>query len=280
MCVIIVKPKGITSIDDKVFDKAFLTNSDGAGYMFSWKDQLYIRKPFFSITHFLQNVKKDWTYIKENNVVFHFRKATCGKLDFKNTHPYRVNRGLGMVHNGILSGLGDVKRNRSDTLVLSRMLKELPGNFLQDKHLRYLMEYYIDDESSKLVFLDDTGEVNIVNEEAGDWYGGLWFSSGWWENLFKEEEEITSKECDFCNLDTETGYVDFDIPGVKEKGICCTICRKHYENLAMTCPHCDTFTMFTSFGQCLQCNTYYSLSTRLGVLFLEEAAVLYGKDEL
>ena len=185
MCLIIVQPMESPQIPNYILRNAWAENDDGAGYMFAVDGQLIIRKPFHSFRAFRRAYRAD--YAAHGNVapfILHFRIATHGKLDKAGTHPHRVNGDLGLAHNGILSFLHPAK-HESDTALFVRavLAHRSTADILSADYLASL-EMLIG-AGNKLAFLSATGEIAIVNEEAGFWDNGLWYSnsSAWYRSV-------------------------------------------------------------------------------------------------
>lgn len=121
-------------------------------------------------------------YVDINNkygdvpMLLHFRIATHG-LTPEYLHPFFVSDSVGFVHNGIIDGLGT--RDKSDTAEFAELLSNvliptaasLDNPFIEESIYRFI------EDSSKLIFLDSTGEYRIFNEQVGNWVGENWFSN-------------------------------------------------------------------------------------------------------
>ena len=176
MCIAIVKTKEGT-ITDEQLKNCFTRNKDGAGFAYPKDGEVVIEKGFFNFDAFLKRyreVEKDC----DNNMLIHFRISTAGLVDKTNCHPHRINNKLVMIHNGVLHI--DVPKNSkvSDTvLYCKRYLKQLPKGFTHNDVIMEFMAEHIGDYN-KFCFLDSTGYYRIVNEDAGDWVDGVWYSNG------------------------------------------------------------------------------------------------------
>lgn len=120
--------------------------------------------------------------------VAHFRFATHGTKGSDNCHPFAVANeplgGIGMVHNGTLSGPEWRSHRKSDTALLADMIAT---DLITGK---YDPEHLFDTEappvvdlygraigSDKLVFMNGLGEINIVNGKYGTWKDQVWYSN-------------------------------------------------------------------------------------------------------
>lgn len=177
MCIIVYKPKD-RILSKNTLENCFMNNNDGAGYMFSENGELIIKKGFFSFNKFYDSYMED--HLK-SNVVLHFRISTQGSVEKKNCHPFYVNNTLGFAHNGILGITTPKGSKKSDTNLFNCwILRKLPTDFLTNKAIMLLIEEYIGRD--KLAFMDNNGDVTLVNEKAGNWgitgdCEGSWFSN-------------------------------------------------------------------------------------------------------
>jgi hypothetical protein len=137
--------------------------------------------------------------LPESNIVLHFRIATAGKVNVENCHPFHVNENLAFVHNGII---GQGSRKYSDTYLFNETLKKLPSSFLSNHGTLDLIKRSIG--ASKLVFLNDSNEATIINEDMGhrDAFGN-WFSNRSYEwskfSTLKDYEYPTTESCIWCD---------------------------------------------------------------------------------
>jgi glutamine amidotransferase len=174
MCLAIYKPAGV-DIPHKNFKNAFEHHPDGAGIAWAVDGILLMRKGIFNVDDFIEQYEK----VKQYHCLIHFRKATHGKIDATNCHPFLFNNNkLALVHNGILpikcsiEGLSDTAHFVK--LVLEPMVTQhkVPIN---DGALNYLISTSIG--TDKLAVMDGAGTTYIFNEEKGNWDEGVWYSN-------------------------------------------------------------------------------------------------------
>lgn len=174
MCLAIYKPAGV-EIPTKNLENGFQNHEDGAGMAWAVNGVLHVRKGMFKIEEVLEQYEK----IKEYPALIHFRKATHGKIDAANCHPFLFNDNkLALIHNGVLNikcsidGLSDTAHFVK--LVLEPMVKfhKLPIN---DGALFYLVCTSIG--TDKMAVMDGNGKTYIFNESKGEWDGGCWYSN-------------------------------------------------------------------------------------------------------
>ncbi len=177
MCIIAAKPSGVSLLPE-VVESMWYNNDDGAGFMYAENGKLYVEKGFMTLDDFLQAYEPH----KERSMVLHFRIRTHGRTDATMTHPFVIDDNLAFAHNGIISGLGDEKH--SDTWYFNEdYLKKLRSkiqNFLDIDVITNLIENKIG--YSKLVFMDNEGNIKILNENKGNYSSdGIWFSNDSWK---------------------------------------------------------------------------------------------------
>ena len=176
MCVIIVNKSG--TLSDYILQNAATTNPDGAGLMYYADEQLHSYRSMDSG----KVIKKylDARQRHPDSVMFlHFRIGTSGTKNRTNCHPFPVNRGALLMHNGVLYDYSDPTSNLNDTrLFIQKVLSHVPENELFSDWLLPLVEKAI--SGNKFVMLNDRGEWVILNEIMGRWEGENWFSNMNW----------------------------------------------------------------------------------------------------
>lgn len=178
MCIAILNTSKGGLIDKQTLSRCWQGNKDGAGMMWAHDGQLYIHKELHKFKQFYGVYKQVREEHPELSIVLHFRFATHGKLDIENCHPFLVHDGLGFVHNGIISTV-DVPKgsSESDTAIFNNTyLKKLPKDFYKNEGIRRLIRKVIGNYN-KLIFLNSEGKHRFINEEAGVWDEGNWYSN-------------------------------------------------------------------------------------------------------
>jgi len=191
MCIIIYKPAGATVPQERL-EAAAVGNSDGFGAM--WADQYpdmsrmvsnknggFTRMPNYcpSKTNMME-----YEYFNDTGkrAVVHFRTASSGRVGPQYEHPIPVTDGLHFMANGNLFEFSDAygwDDDRTDVQRFSdEVLKKLPDGFLGECRIREALEEYCLVNHTKMVFMDQTGAVTIINEAAGEWVDGVWYSNG------------------------------------------------------------------------------------------------------
>jgi hypothetical protein len=185
MCIICHKPEN-NVLAEHVIDNMWHNNPDGAGFMYAENGKLHIQKGLMSLSDF----KAAYEPHKEKEAVLHFRIRTHGKTDAEMTHPFSINDSLAFVHNGIINGLGN--NTHSDTWYFNEnYLKPLSQDVQSFLHISPITTLIKDKiGGSKLVFMDQDGNVTIINEHLGVRSSdGFWFSNSSWNY----EKKITQQ---------------------------------------------------------------------------------------
>lgn len=176
MCIIVMKPAGKT-IPNERLETMWRKNSDGAGFMYAEDGKLHIVKGLMTLERFKNALE---SVGQENKIVMHFRIRTQGAVKEEMTHPFWVNANLGMAHNGTIAKVSSETTNlRSDSAAFALMLSREyadPLVAIKNKFHRDMIEAYIGSQN-KLVFMDNTGDTWILNESAGTWEDGVWYSN-------------------------------------------------------------------------------------------------------
>lgn len=187
MCIAIYIPafKELSKDILKICNKA---NPDGMGFaFFNDKNELVLNKEvdekkILRKIELFPIVRKNFMY---RPFLLHFRIATHGKISKPCCHPFRVDNDTVFCHNGILRHDYGVNKdsNASDTMmfnktILQQLDKEDLNKFMSGKNyiLKQLLEGYIG-SNNKMILLNSKDEVQILNERAGVWDKGCWFSN-------------------------------------------------------------------------------------------------------
>jgi len=210
MCIAIYKPFDKT-ISTDILRRCFKNNNEGCGFAFAENNQLHIEKGFFKFKKFNKYYSRATKLFPRSNFIIHFRIATQGKVDFDNCHPHSVNDKLCFIHNGILDNKIDIK-DKSDTITFNEtILKQLPDNFLNNSAIVELLSKAIG--VSRIIFLDNTGKITILNEKLGIWDNDIWYSN----QSYKYDYAIF----DYPEDDYKFNYTDLlDPADEKKENIC------------------------------------------------------------
>ncbi len=173
MCIIGLNPSRAPSIDEDTLRRCNAINKDGMGIAYTESDGLKVYKTLNNLEGLIRRYK--WTQENNRDVLLHFRLQTVGMVDLKNCHPFYADENVVFAHNGTFSNVYCLE-NKSDTRAFrDQVLAHLQGDWLWDEGTINLLEYAIG--HNRVVFMDDLGRYQILNEESGVWANGTWWSN-------------------------------------------------------------------------------------------------------
>lgn len=185
MCLLIAKPLDV-SIEKRCLRNGFRENPHGAGFVYAKNGKLILKKGFNSFSSFW----KEYRLVMKYPAIIHFRFASVGPKIPDNCHPFFIDENLAFAHNGTLRSIkteGDLSDTRQFGKDVLSVLREQDADFLHQMHFRWLLEEAIG--ASKMAFIDNTGEITILNEHRGEKYKGAWYSN---KDYSKNAEEKTN----------------------------------------------------------------------------------------
>lgn len=187
MCIIAIQTSG-NFIGKKTLRNCWDNNGDGAGIMYANDGKIVVKKELDSFETFMQ-YKKEADKIG-GNIIMHFRISTSAGINLNNIHPFKINSELQFCHNGILDIHVPKNSSINDTQIFNNtILRNLPKGFQHNHSIMQLIESRIGDRN-KFVMLDNAGQYYIINEIAGTWDAGNWFSNT--SYLYSYSNVITS----------------------------------------------------------------------------------------
>lgn len=175
MCIIAAIP------NDKIISKETLqrcwdNNPHGGGFTYTDGKKVHVVKEMFSFKLYWKKFTEKREEFPQSSFVCHFRISTHGKINEANCHPFKVSDKISFCHNGVIRN-SPISEDFSDTVMFNvTILKNLPEDFLTNQATRALIREYIGG-GSKLSFLTYNNELHFINEEAGTWDEGIWFSN-------------------------------------------------------------------------------------------------------
>lgn len=171
MCLIIASQTGKLPTEE-VLQQGWNDNSDGWGLMQSDGSNVIVNKGL-RYKELEQLIEK----LNGNPFVIHYRWATHGNKNVDNCHPFRITKQLYMAHNGVIN-IECPNKLMSDTWHFSKKLIEMGLDHLaiKDEEIAAHIKKWIG-SGNKLAFLDYTGNITIVNDKAGHWEDGIWYSN-------------------------------------------------------------------------------------------------------
>jgi len=252
MCIAIYKP-GKELFWDSIggLEGHHKSNPDGCGFMYAADGRINIEKGHYSYTEFLGLYNYHFLMFP-GDFIFHFRTASSSDTTDQMCHPFFVDDNLAFVHNGNLfefmtffrEGFND---NKSDTVRFNeQILQRLPKGFLFVEEIRSVLEKYCKENLSKMIFLDSSGHVEIINSQAGMWENGAWYSNGGINN--------------YCGYGYSGAYY-YSQGDIRHKGGLMTnkIFNPEIQKNWEQCKHCKGFYRQLKQECCSGCQTFETL---------------------
>lgn len=157
------------------------SNGDGIGAMHVSDDGLLVvdktlAKSLDQAADFIARLPES-----DKDLAIHFRMRTHGDVDTLNCHPYPVVEGeVHMMHNGVLQIDDSSDKTKSDTWhYIDKVVRpqiEVAPQIIAVPAWQELVAEHIGN-SNRLVFLDRSGKLVIVNKHLGIEHDGMWFSN-------------------------------------------------------------------------------------------------------
>jgi glutamine amidotransferase len=180
MCIIAAIPAK-KQITKDILNRCWNNNPHGGGFLYTDGNTLLVHKEMNSFEKFYRAFTDAKKRFPESSFIVHFRISTHGKINEENCHPFLVNDKLGFAHNGVIHN-SPYSVDYSDTHQFNtHILQKLPENFINKSVYQSLIEAYIG-TGSKLAFLSADNVIALVNEKAGVWDGGIWYSNRGYAN--------------------------------------------------------------------------------------------------
>lgn len=183
MCIIIDNNTA-GKIPAENLKRALKSNPDGCGVAFVRDGRVFVGKSTKE-----KEINQLINTYNTPGSVFHFRIKTHGEVGKSNCHPFVILSktagdpfDLVMFHNGILS-FTDELRSKDETRTDSELfaahylrpiLSKTP-DLIYDKFFQNWLSHTA--KGSKLVFLTSKNEHIIINKDAGEVEGGIWYSN-------------------------------------------------------------------------------------------------------
>lgn len=182
MCIAILNTRE-TTLKKQLLRNCWENNGDGAGILYIDNNKsLKTIKEMTNFDRFYDNYLDVKRKYGKRNIVLHFRISTHGRINETNCHPFIVDSSVGFVHNGMIWDVPSSKEFSDTYMFNETILKKLKPGFDQDDVILDMLELYIG-TGSKLIFLNKENEFSIVNEKAGHWNLGCWFSNSSYQQV-------------------------------------------------------------------------------------------------
>lgn len=198
MCVICYMPAGETPTEAQL-ENACYSNPDGFGWAVRTDDGIKTGRTmdmFKAIDRFL-DLRNKWL---QYDATFHARITTHGETRIDNNHPFRVgDKRTVLFHNGMLPINVPKGEERSDTRIFAEdRLTRMGLEVLDHRKRRKGLEKWM--TGSKMVIMTDRYDMKkqtyILNEGAGIWDDGLWWSNSSYLSVPKWMTTWTKKDDD------------------------------------------------------------------------------------
>ena len=180
MCLIIHKPAGLRIPHDLLIAAARL-NADGWGLMGhdAGGQRLLQRHSQLEIEELLETEEE----LAHAEYALHLRRRTRGRIDLDNTHPFEVDEGVYLMHNGTLQfdegPAGDSDTRSFSELVLRPLSRRYPG-LLVDREFLHLLELSLSPQNKAVLYDFPRRRFDFLNHRSGAQFEGLWLSSIKW----------------------------------------------------------------------------------------------------
>lgn len=177
MCLIIFTPNIETAVIRKsVLKRGFEGNSHGCGFAYTENGEIQLSKAFWTFKSFYRAYLNAKNRIQRGPMLIHFRYATRGVHNKRNSQPIFINETLVMAHNGTFHDLDFDNCNVSDSARLADNLGKMGMPFPLTRPYREILQALCGEYINKLVFLDNLGRWDIINPNLGCWRKGVWYS--------------------------------------------------------------------------------------------------------
>lgn len=250
MCVAIYQPMG-TKLSAKRLSEAYRANPDGCGFMWVSDGMVISISGLYEFEFFWALYLRVFHSGVKTPFVLHFRTASASAIGKEYCHPFMVNENLAFVQNGNLyefsdyfpgrkqDGKSDVQRFKDECL--KRVDAPFSSAFIN------ILEKYSRECLSKFIFLDSSGKVTIINESAGEWQDGIWYSNGGIDNYvgYGYSGAYYYREGDIRH---KGGLMSVRMLGGKRKSWNqCPTCQGWFKNLEGNCSGCETYLELMSY---------------------------------
>lgn len=175
MCLIAYSSRG-EAIPRDVLDFARQTNPDGIGIMSADGVRKFFGRKYY------KHARRHLRQIAGNPFAIHFRWSTHGADCLELCHPFNVpNSDVFVMHNGVLSQVAKFIESdmESDTSVfVERIMGKVPLPS-SPQYADYIdrLEKFIGYGNKLLLFHAELNHFSLVNEDAGVWQEGIWYSN-------------------------------------------------------------------------------------------------------
>ena len=177
MCTFFVK-KPNQRINKEHFVNIIDNNPQGFGFVYTTGTKLMIVKsPSPDAEVMWKKFCDAESKFPKSHFIGHGRIATGSKLTNENTHPFLVNKGLAIVHNGILRDFPSTAQKSDTVQYIEQVLRKMPTDFYKNRSIMDMVGRDI--SSSKFAMLTVENKVYVVNRHLCviDGVSGVLFSN-------------------------------------------------------------------------------------------------------
>lgn len=188
MCLAVLAPPN-TALSRERLSNGWDSNPDGGGYAFidEVTGQIVVRK-HLTWQGFITGYAQDQRDNPRSPFIVHERFGTHGTKNLYNVHPFRVDDHTVVIHNGIINCVMTDKIRSDTRTFVEDYLAKLPETWFDDEAMVDLVSDFIG-SGSKLVILtthpDAESNTYIINQKAGHWDKGSWWSNSTYKTSFK-----------------------------------------------------------------------------------------------
>ena len=186
MCLIVIGKKDDVVKQTTILKNALNTNKNGFGLMYFKNDNIISKKTLSDKFHDVDNLIKSASEDCHGKIALHFRFATEGIVDKRNTHPIPIltkaidGRAISLMHNSPMLPTAIIDNGRSDThqFVKYYLRPVLKSNVDLLYNQKWLEQLNRDCEGSRLVFADGkTNKFIYVNKKLWTKKEKIWYSN-------------------------------------------------------------------------------------------------------
>lgn len=229
MCMLTFFPEGVQP-DVEALENGACFNDDGHGFAIVAGDRLIVRHGM-DARNLIDKFKSLRAAMPDGPALFHSRLGTGGSVSRRNCHPFQMGDDPMTVvaHNGILPHAAQPPKWdwRSDTRYAAEELLVTQFGHVGSKRWRKRIAHWLGTHN-KLVVLTVNPifweHAYILNEEQGEWDGGIWYSNldylypgyrSYPSSVYGTETEslwdarnklFTCEQCLFQTMDLDVGY--------------------------------------------------------------------------
>lgn len=175
MCLLVYEKKWTRRLSKDEFNSAWNINSDWVGILLKRWSNLAVRKvEDREVAWWLYNSVNELDY---EELIIHFRMWTSWGKGVDKIHPFTIADNTYLFHNWVIAVWQPA--NKSDTEHLADIIKsiapreELLFSRISDDIKKIGWTY------NKFIIASPRG-IKIINEDAGHWNEGTWYSNYWY----------------------------------------------------------------------------------------------------